>query len=397
MKSFLRLAAAAAFCLAFRVQAAFPDISLSMPSTVNTNEPFTVTITSTDSDGDLNTMGLRWQGFGLQNTWTISGYSDSRTQNLTAPSSPTTMNLRGEVWDNAENGTTGSWLPVTVLQNYAPTASLTGPTTRTVGQSGTWNFSVSDTPNGNLKQWRFYFSTNPNPQWTQISGSSASGSYTNSFGSVGTYTMIVEVQDRSGASASTSLTVNVTPAPPVITSATSASGTYGSSFSYSITATNSPTSYSASGLPGGLSVNTGNGVISGAPSATGTYSVGLGATNTGGTGSATLSLTINKANQTISFGALANKLTNDPPFGISASASSGLGVSFSVLSGPATISGSTITLTGSSGTVTIRASQGGNANYNAASTVDQSFTVSAPGTQSDTGNQNQLNIHIPTP
>ena len=45
----------------------------------------------------------------------------------------------------------------------------------------------------------------------------------------------------------------------MITSATTASGTVGTAFSYQITATNSPTSYSATGLPGGLSVNTWNG------------------------------------------------------------------------------------------------------------------------------------------
>ena len=41
-------------------------------------------------------------------------------------------------------------------------------------------------------------------------------------------------------------------APPVITSATTASGTVGSAFSYQITATNSPTSYGATGTAGGI-------------------------------------------------------------------------------------------------------------------------------------------------
>ena len=71
--------------------------------------------------------------------------------------------------------------------------------------------------------------------------------------------------------------------------------TTGSAFSYSITATNSPTSYNASGLPSGLSVNTSNGVISGTPATAGSYSVTISATNSAGTGSATLSLTISQA------------------------------------------------------------------------------------------------------
>jgi hypothetical protein len=80
------------------------------------------------------------------------------------------------------------------------------------------------------------------------------------------------------------------------------------------------------------------------------------------------------ASQTITFNPLSNKTYGDPSFAVSATASSGLPVSFSVFSGPATISGSTVTITGV-GTVTIRASQSGNANWNPAPNVDQSFQV----------------------
>src|SRR6185437_7855165 len=81
-------------------------------------------------------------------------------------------------------------------------------------------------------------------------------------------------------------------AAPAITSATAANGTVGTAFSYQITATNSPTSYGATGLPAGLSVNTSTGLISGTPTAAGTSTVTLSATNSTGTGNATLSLTI---------------------------------------------------------------------------------------------------------
>jgi len=79
---------------------------------------------------------------------------------------------------------------------------------------------------------------------------------------------------------------------PVITSSTTANGTVGSSFSYRITASGSPTSFSASGLPAGLSLNTSTGVISGTPTAVGTTSVSISATNAGGTRSATLTITV---------------------------------------------------------------------------------------------------------
>src|ERR1700723_390005 len=82
-------------------------------------------------------------------------------------------------------------------------------------------------------------------------------------------------------------------AAPVITSPTPASGMMGGGFSYQITATNAATSYAAAGLPAGLSVNTGSGTISGAPTVAGTSTASLSAANATGTGKSTLTLTVN--------------------------------------------------------------------------------------------------------
>lgn len=82
----------------------------------------------------------------------------------------------------------------------------------------------------------------------------------------------------------------------------------------------------------------------------------------------------NKANQTINFSSISNKTYGDTPFTLNATATSGLAVSFNVISGPATISGNILTIIGT-GTVTVRASQSGDSNYNAASNVDRSFTI----------------------
>jgi hypothetical protein len=80
----------------------------------------------------------------------------------------------------------------------------------------------------------------------------------------------------------------------VVTSATSAIGITGTSFTYTIVATNSPTSYSVTGtLPTGLTFNTSTGVLSGTPSQLGSFPLTIRATNAGGTGSASFALTIN--------------------------------------------------------------------------------------------------------
>jgi len=63
-------------------------------------------------------------------------------------------------------------------------------------------------------------------------------------------------------------------------------------FNYQITANNGPSSYGASGLPAGLSVNTSTGLISGTPAGTGSTNVIMSAINTAGTGSATLVISV---------------------------------------------------------------------------------------------------------
>ena len=112
--------------------------------------------------------------------------------------------------------------------------------------------------------------------------------------SAGTYTVTLSATNASGTGTGT-LIVTINPGanpPPGITSPLSASGTEGSNFTYSIAATNNPTSYNAVGLPSGLSINTATGLISGIPGAAGLFNVTLTASNAGGTGSAILALTI---------------------------------------------------------------------------------------------------------
>lgn len=95
------------------------------------------------------------------------------------------------------------------------------------------------------------------------------------------------------------------------------------------------------------------------------------------TGSTSVSrtVTIDKAGQSITFNSLPNRTDAANPFSVSATASSGLAVTFSSLtSSTCTVSGNTVSVV-ADGTCTVAADQAGNANYSAAPEVTQSFTI----------------------
>ena len=88
--------------------------------------------------------------------------------------------------------------------------------------------------------------------------------------------------------------------------------------------------------------------------------------------------TLDSSYQAISFPQIPDKLNSTAPFAISATSTSGLEVQFNILSGPATLNGNIVTLTGDTGMVFIEASQPGNSQYNPADPVINSFMVLDP-------------------
>jgi len=88
--------------------------------------------------------------------------------------------------------------------------------------------------------------------------------------------------------------------------------------------------------------------------------------------------------QTISFDKIGKKQVSDPPFTLSATSTSGLSVEFRIVSGPATLNGNTITLTGMAGMLVIAATQlGDEANY-PANEVDQTIFIESPSVSTET-------------
>ncbi|MGD0731538.1 MAG: hypothetical protein ABR956_09745, partial [Terracidiphilus sp.] len=150
----------------------------------------------------------------------------------------------------------------------------------------------------------------------------------------------------------------------------------------------SPISLSAtatSGLAVSFSVTSGPGTISGSTlTVTGVGTIVVAANQAGNTNytaaaQVTKSVVVSQGSQTITFTAPTSPVTYGvSPISLSATASSGLAVTFSVVSGPGTVSGSTLTVTGV-GTIVVAANQAGNADYTAAAQVTQSVVVNSAG------------------
>ena len=123
--------------------------------------------------------------------------------------------------------------------------------------------------------------------------------------------------------------------------------------------------------PAGLTV-----VVSftGTPQNAGSYPVSATIDDLNYEGTASATLMIDMAAQSIGFDALANRTFGDAPFTVSATGGdSGNPVTFTA-AGQCTISGNVVTLA-AAGSCTITASQAGNANYLSAAPVSQTFTI----------------------
>jgi 2',3'-cyclic-nucleotide 2'-phosphodiesterase (5'-nucleotidase family) len=130
-------------------------------------------------------------------------------------------------------------------------------------------------------------------------------------------------------------------------------------------------------VPPGISVNVTYDGSATAPVNAGTYAVVATVTQPGYTGTATGSLTVAQAGQSISFAALASTPLSAGTIALSGTASSGLPVTYtSDNPAVATVSGNTVTLV-AAGTVNITATQTGNTNVAAAVPVVRSLEITA--------------------
>jgi hypothetical protein len=200
---------------------------------------------------------------------------------------------------------------------------------------------------------------------------SAAGLYTAPATISAQQTVKVTATSQEDASKSASATVTLMPKTnPTITWAPPAAISYGTALSATqLDATASVQGTFAYTPTSGVVLTAGSQTLSATftPTVTAEYN----------TVTASVRLTVNQAAQTINFTPPASPVTYGvAPIALTATASSGLPVTFSVLSGPGTISNSTLTITGA-GTVVVAANQAGNTNYAAAVQVTQSVTVNS--------------------
>jgi alpha-tubulin suppressor-like RCC1 family protein len=255
--------------LTLTVNPPVPVITSATTATGTKGVAFSYTITATNSPTSYGATGLP-AGLSVNTTTgVISG----------TPTGTPTSNVTLKATNAGGTGTA-----ILTLTINPPTPVITSATTATGTTGVAFNYTItaSNSPTS--------YSATGLP--AGLSVNTSTGKITGTPTTVGTSSVTIGATNVTGTGTAT-LTLTINPPAPVIGSATTATGTTGVAFSYAITASNSPTSFNATGLPTGLSVNTTTGVISGTPTATGTSSVTLSATNAGGTGTKTLSLKVN--------------------------------------------------------------------------------------------------------
>lgn len=164
-----------------------------------------------------------------------------------------------------------------------------------------------------IDPWR-----NPAEIWTSFTVNAA-----------GTYSVRIQLMDgRPWYSDTLTYDIGVPSPIPAVTSQLSVSYNQRQGIAYQITATNSPSGFSASNLPPGVSINTTNGVISGAITSGGTWTSTISATNASGTGSATLTWNVTGASLWVNGSVSPNPIYYGASVTLNRDAGSNFGISY---------------------------------------------------------------------
>ncbi|MBL8515241.1 MAG: putative Ig domain-containing protein, partial [Betaproteobacteria bacterium] len=256
--------------LSINIGLATPAITSTLTANATSGSPFTYNITASNLPASYNATGLPT---GLMIN-TMTGAITGTPVVAMAGTVPVTISAT-----NA-NGTGSATLNINVSLN-APTITSANTASGNVGSAFSFNVSGSDFPTS--------YAATGLPAGLSIN--TMTGAITGTPTAAGVSMVMVSATNGAGTGNQT-LTITITLLPPAVTSAAAVSGTVTQALSYQITASNSPTSFAATGLPAGLSINTMTGLISGSPTSTGTSMVTVSATNAAGTGNLVVTFTI---------------------------------------------------------------------------------------------------------
>jgi uncharacterized protein YhjY with autotransporter beta-barrel domain/mono/diheme cytochrome c family protein len=341
-----------------------PVITSTLTAGATSGSPFAYTITANNLPASFNATGLPTGLMINTMTGAITGTP------VVAMGGPVNVMISAT---NAA-GTDTETLVITVSLN-APTITSANTASATSGTAFSFQITATDFPSS--------YAATGLPTGLSINTMTGLISGTPVVAMTSMFPVMVTATNGSG-SANQTLTITVTLAAPTITSSNTASGTVASPFSYQITASGVPTSFNATGLPAGLSVNTTTGLISGTPAVNGVTNAMISATNATGTGSQALTITISNLPAPNAGSFSATVPFNMPATIDLAGAVTGSVTGFAVASQPTkgtlTLSGSTVTYTPNAGyfgpdSFTYTAS--GPGGTSGVATV--SLTVSTPG------------------
>jgi len=184
------------------------------------------------------------------------------------------------------NGTGSATLVLTISLPPPPTITSAVTASGTQGVPG-FSYQITATSNGPILSYGTTVSV------PGVSFSTATGSFSGTPTSAGTFSGNITATNAGGTGTKTVTFTIAAPPAPTVTSAGTASGTVGTPFSYQIAATNSPTSFGTTVSIPGVGFSTTTGSFSGTPTTANTFSGNITATNANGTGSKTLTVTIN--------------------------------------------------------------------------------------------------------
>lgn len=250
-----------------------PVITSAGTASGNVGTPFSFFV---EADNNPTSFGIS----GLSGTFPGLSFNSSTGEISGTP----TAAVSGNVVVSATNaaGTTTASLALTIAPApSAPVIDSSLAEEATVGSFFIYSITATNAPD------TFALSGDPLPDGLSFSGSTISGIPTE----LGTFNIDLEASNAFGTGTAT-LVLTVADPAPVITSASTAGGNINVPFSYSIEATNNPTSFGIIGLGSfpGLIFNSSTGEISGTPTTEVSGDVVVSATNAAGTDSATVTL-----------------------------------------------------------------------------------------------------------